>query len=159
LVGQDAALLDSYWAEGFTPLGLAAHFGHPETLWFLLERGANVNAVARHPFEVTPLHAALFGRQLDTACLLMRHEADVNARRGGKGWSRAGWMALHYVAAFGMTELIESLLARGADLNAPDDAGCTPLAAALENHQELAADILRRKGARDSPSTQAGGKQ
>lgn len=156
LVGKDAALLDSYSAEGFTPLALAAHFGHPETLWFLMGRGANVNAVARHPLGVTPLHAALFGRQSDTARLLIRHGADVNARRGGKGWPRAGWTALHYVAAFGMIELIEPLLSRGADLDAPDDVGCTPVQVALENQQELAADILRRKGARESPSIREG---
>lgn len=156
LLEQNASLLDAYSAEGFTPLGLAAHFGHAETLWLLMSHGANVNAVARHPLEVTPLHAALFGRQSDTARLLIRHGADVNARRGGKGWPRAGWTALHYVAAFGMIELIEPLLARRADLNALDDAGCTPVQAALENQQELAADILRRQGARASPSIQEG---
>jgi RNA polymerase sigma factor (sigma-70 family) len=148
-LGHDASLLDAYSAEGFTPLALAAHFGHPETLWLLRRRGADVNAVARHPLQVTPLHAALFGRQRETAQLLIRHGADVNAKRGGKGWPRAGWTALHYVAAFGMIELIEPLLARGADLNAQDDAGCTPLRAALENRQNLVADILRQKGAHE----------
>ncbi len=149
LLDEEASWLDAYSAEGFTPLALAAHYGHVETVWLLLTRGANVNAVARHPLGVTPLHAALFGRQLETARLLIRHGADVHARRGGQGWPRAGWTALHYAAAFGMIELIEPLLARGADLNAPDDAGCAPLQAALENLQDLAADMLRRKGARE----------
>ncbi len=156
LLGHDASLLDSYSAEGFTPLALAAHFGHPETLWFLMGRGANVNAVARHPLGVTPLHAALFGKQTDTARLLIRHGADVNGRRGGKGWPRSGWTALHYVAAFGMVELIEPLLTRGADLNAVDDSGCTPLEAALEHHQDSASDILRRNGAHQSHTIQKG---
>ncbi len=149
LLNEDARLLDAYSAEGFTPLALAAHFGHVETVWLLISHGANVNAVARHPLQVTPLHAALFGRQSDTARLLIRHGAGVNARRGGKGWPRAGWTALHYAAAFGLIELIEPLLAHGADLNAPDDAGGTPLRAARENRQDSAAEILRRKGAHD----------
>ncbi|MGH9837176.1 MAG: ankyrin repeat domain-containing protein [Blastocatellia bacterium] len=45
--------------------------------------------------------------------------------------------------------LIELLLARGADLNAQDDAGGTPLRAALENQQAAAAKILRQKGAHE----------
>lgn len=159
LVAEDASLLDSYSAEGFTPLALAAHYGHAETLWWLLNRGADVNAVARHPLQVTPLHAALFGRQLELARVLIQHGAEVNARRGGKGWPRAGWTPLHYVAAFGMPELIEPLLAHGADLNALDDAGCTPLDAALKNQQAAAADLLRRAGTRDSTSIQEGKNQ
>ena len=149
LLNEDAGLLDAYSAEGFTALGLAAHFGHAETTWLLLSRSANVNAVARHPLQVTPLHAALFGRQVETARLLIRHGADVNARRGGAGWPRAGWTALHYVAAFGLIELIEPLLAHGAALEARDDAGSTPLTAASENRQDMAVGILRRKGAHD----------
>lgn len=149
LLKYDASLLDAYSAEGFTPLGLAAHFGHPETLWLLLSRGADVNAVARHPLQVTPLHAALFGRQSETARLLIRHGADVNAKRGGQGWPRAGWTALHYAAAFGMVELIEPLLARGAALHARDEVGCTPLQAAQQSQQEIAADLLRQQGAHE----------
>ncbi|MBS1788362.1 MAG: sigma-70 family RNA polymerase sigma factor [Acidobacteria bacterium] len=149
LLRENAALLNSYSAEGFTPLGLAAHFGHSETTEFLLNQGANASAVARHPLQVTPLHAALFGRQIETARLLIEHGSDVNAHRGGKGWPRSGWTALHYVAGYGLMELIEPLLAHGADPNAPDDAGCTPLRVAIENQQDLAADLLRQKGARE----------
>ncbi len=159
LLDADASLFDAFSAEGFTALGLAAHFGHPETVRLLITRGANVNAVARHPLEVTPLHAALFGRQIETARLLIHHGADVNARRGGKGWPRAGWTALHYVAAFGLIELIGPLLARGADLNALDDVGCTPLQAALESQQNVAADLLRRQGAHEFTPTQEGEKK
>ncbi|MGH9838002.1 MAG: ankyrin repeat domain-containing protein [Blastocatellia bacterium] len=145
LLDEDASRLDSYSAEGFTPLGLAAHFGHPEVTWFLIERGADVNAVSRHPLGVTPLHAALFGRQIETARLLIEHGADVNARRGGKGWPRSGWTALHYAAGYGLIELIEPLLARSADLDALDDEGRTPLRVAMEERQNEAAETLRQR--------------
>lgn len=149
LLQEDASLLNTYSEEGFTPLGLAAHFGHFETTRFLLDQGANASAVARHRLQVTPLHSALFGRQVETARLLIEYGSDVNAKRGGQGWPRSGWTALHYVAGYGLVELIEPLLANGADLESVDDAGCTPLRVAIDNHQKLAAELLRQQGARE----------
>src|SRR5436190_11503301 len=55
---DDASLLDSYSPEGFTGLELAAHFGHVETVKFLISRGSDLNAVSKHEMGVTPLHAA-----------------------------------------------------------------------------------------------------
>lgn len=145
LLDEDKSLLDSFSAEGFTALGLAAHFGHMETTQNLLDRGANPSIVSRHPLEVTPLHAALFGRQVDTARLLIERGADVNVRRGGNGWPRTGWTALHYAAGYGLVELVELLIARGGDVNAVDDVGRTPLDVAIEEKQGEAAEVLRHK--------------
>jgi RNA polymerase sigma factor (sigma-70 family) len=148
LLDEDKSLLDSFSAEGFTALGLAAHFGHVETTQDLLDRGANPSIVSRHPLEVTPLHAALFGRQVATSRLLVDRGAEVNVRRGGKGWPRAGWTPLHYAAGYGLVELIEPLIARGGDLNAIDDDGRTPLQMAIEEGQDEAVSLLRQEGAR-----------
>jgi len=142
---EDASRLDLFSAEGFTPLGLAAHFGHRETTEYLLARGANAGIVSLHPLQVTPLHAALFGRQIETARLLIEGGADVNTQRGGKGWPRAGWTALHYAAGYGLIEIIELLLAHGADFKKLDEDGRTPLAVAIEEKQEQAAEMLRQK--------------
>src|SRR5712692_4755183 len=147
LVRQDPLRLDSYSSEGFTPLALAAHFGHGETSEFLLAQGADVNKMSQHKMGVTPLHAALFGRQSVIAEILLKHGADVTIKRGGQGWPRAGWTALHYVAGYGFTELIEPILERGADLNARDDCGRTPLRVAVEEKQEGPAEILRQQSA------------
>lgn len=145
LLAENSQSLNSYSAEGFTPAALAAHFGHRETLQFLIEQGADLNAVARHPLQVTALHAALFGRQIETARLLVERGANLNAARGGSGWPRAGWTALHYAAGFGFVELIELLLTRGADMNALDEKGKTPRAIATEEQQHEAAALLRNK--------------
>jgi RNA polymerase sigma factor (sigma-70 family) len=142
---DDASLLDSYSPEGFTALALAAHFGHIETLEFLVARGANLNAVSKHIMNVTPLHAALFGRRVEAAKVLIEAGADVTPRRGGTGWPRAGWTALHYAASFGLVELVELLIARGADIDALDDEGNTPLRVAIELAQEGVAGLLVRK--------------
>ena len=79
--------LDTYSPEGFTPLALAAHFGHLDVMRLVIDRGADVNRVATHRIAVTPLHAALFGRQVDAALLLIERGADVTLARGGSGWS------------------------------------------------------------------------
>lgn len=143
LVEGDARLLDSYSPEGFTPLALAAHFGHAETVAWLIAAGADLDAVARHALQVTPLHAALFGREVETARLLVAHGANVKARRGGKGWPRAGWTALHYAAAYGFLDLIDLLIERNADVEARDDEGRRPLDVAIEEKQTAAEQRLR----------------
>lgn len=151
LVGQlldtDGSLIDSYSPEGFTALALAAHFGHIGTLEFLISRGANVNAVSKHAMKVTPLHAALFGRQIEAAKMLVAAGADVTQKRGGAGWPRAGWTALHYCAVYGFAELVEPLIERGADIDALDDDGKTALRVAVESAHQGVADLLLNRGA------------
>ncbi len=144
-----AVPIDHPSAEGFTPLALAAHYGHRDTTEWLLERGAKPDTVSLHPLGVTPLLAALFGRQFETARLLIERGADVNIKRGGKGWPRAGWTALHYAAGYSLLELIEPIIARGGELHARDDEGRTPLAVAIDAGAADAAQLLRNHGAKE----------
>ncbi len=143
LLSEDSGRLNSFSAEGFTPLTLAAHFGHCETTEWLIKHGADMNVVARHPLRVTALHAALFGKQIETARMLIQCGADLNCKRGGTGWPRAGWTALHYAAGYGFTQLIPLLLAKGADRDLVDEQQRTPLEVALEEKQDEAAELLR----------------
>ena len=144
---RDPGLLDSDSPEGFPALALAAHFGQLAGVRLLIDRGANVNQVARHPLAVTPLHAALFGRQVDTARLLIERGADVNAARAGNG-TRAGWTALHYAAGLGLAELARMLLDRGADPSSRDEKGKTPLHVAAEANHPAIAQMLVDGGSR-----------
>jgi RNA polymerase sigma factor (sigma-70 family) len=138
--------LDTYSPEGFTPLALAAHFGHLEVMRLLIDRSADVNRAATHRIAVTPLHAALFGRQVDAALLLIERGADVALARGGSGWKRAGWTPLHYAAGMGFSTLVQPLLDRGADPSRADEEGKTPLDVAIDANHSGIVDVLRSRG-------------
>jgi RNA polymerase sigma factor (sigma-70 family) len=143
---REPGQLDTDSPEGFTPLALAAHFGHLEVMRLLIDRGADVNRVATHRLAVTPLHAALFGRQVGAALLLIERGADVALARGGSGWKRAGWTPLHYAAGMGFSMLVQPLLDRGADPSRPDEDGKTPLDVAIDANHSGIADVLRSRG-------------
>ena len=53
--------VNDYSADGWTPLHLAAFFGHPKIAELLLAHGADVIARSRDANGNTPLHAALAG--------------------------------------------------------------------------------------------------
>lgn len=139
VLDEKPELLDSFSSEGFTALALAAHFGHPDAVRLLLDRGAGVDVVSRHPIEVTPLIAALFGRRVEAAMILIERGADVTKKRGGKGFPRAGWSPLHYAAAYGFVDIMPMLLERGASVNAQDESGARPLDVASEDAARLLA--------------------
>src|SRR3954447_23099508 len=69
--------------DGWTPLHLAAFFGHLENARLLLEAGADVGAVSAHGMGNTPLHAATAGRHSEIALLLLQHGADASAVDAG----------------------------------------------------------------------------
>lgn len=109
LVDGDPALASAFSPDGFTPLHLAAFFGHPDIARLLVERGADTNAVARNPMQVMPLHSAAAARQLEIAELLVDHGADLNASQ------ERGFTPLHEAALNGDVALARLLLERGAD--------------------------------------------
>jgi ankyrin repeat protein len=113
---------------------------------WLMERGADVNRLATHRIGVTPLHAALFGRQVEAALLLVERGADVTLARGGAGMKRAGWTPLHYAAGMGFSALVQPLLDRGADPSHRDEEGRTPLDVAMDADHSDIADVLRSRG-------------
>jgi ankyrin repeat protein len=109
-----------------------------------VDRGADVNRVATHRIAVTPLHAALFGRQVDAALLLIERGAGRCARArwvrleapaGRRCITRRAWVSAHSAAA----------RSRRGSLRA-DEEGKTPLDVAIDANHHDVADVLRSRG-------------
>ena len=126
-----------YSQDGFPLLGLAIFFRHPELAREMIERGADINARARNPQSVMPVHAAATVGDLLTMELLLDRGADVNARQ------QQGYTPLHSAASAGNDFLSGFLLARGADPGAKSDDGKTPADLAEERGHSILAQRLR----------------
>jgi ankyrin repeat protein len=72
------ASVNSFSPDGFTPVALAAYFGHPEVVEALIEAGADVNIQARNPMKVAAIHAAVSARNAKIVKILLHAGADPN---------------------------------------------------------------------------------
>jgi ankyrin repeat protein len=141
LLDDDPLSINRMSDDGWTPLHLAAFFGHPRVAELLIGRGADVARRSDNSNGNTPLHAALAGNHKFVAGLLMGAGADVNAR------DAAGWCPLHIAAANNSLDAMKTLIAQGADVSAVNGDAKTPLSLAQEKNQREAAALLRRHGA------------
>jgi ankyrin repeat protein len=130
---KDPTLVNAYSSDGFYPLGLAAFFGHPDTVQLLLARGADVAQAARNPMKVQALHAAAAGRSFDAVRMLVDAGAPVNGKQD------KGWTPLHEAVRQGNAEMTRYLLSHGADPKLQNDDGVSAigLAAKEERHEML----------------------
>lgn len=133
--------INSFSADGWTPLHLAAFFGCRECVEILLNAGAKVNERSTNTMQNMPLHAAAAGRHADIVRLLLERGAWVNARQHG------GWTALHSAAQNGDAELAELLIAGGADVKARADNQQTPLDLAMTKGHQHMVEVLEHYGA------------
>ena len=134
LLDGEPELITAWSKDGFTPLHLAAFFGQEDAAKILLERGAEVNLVARHAsIHVTPLHSAAAGSHPGIVKLLLEHGADPNAAQDG------GFTPLHSAAGNDDKESVEALLEAGADPSLANDEGQTPADLAGDETRDLVA--------------------
>ena len=139
LLSMDSRLTRTHDSDGWTPLHLAAHYGHADIVSIMLHNNAPVDIRSTNNMANTPLHAALAGRRNDVSKMLIEAGADVNARQHG------GWVPLHAAAANGDREMVDLLIARGADRVAVNDAGASAAAIARERGHDALADFLDRR--------------
>ncbi|KAJ7188571.1 hypothetical protein C8R46DRAFT_1055134 [Mycena filopes] len=116
-------------------------------------------ALARWPanklYGVLPLHAAAAGGNERVVKLLIERGADVNAPRLPRRYSNdknrdtsapivgtSGSTPLHFAAANGNTNIVTTLLLRGAHANRADKHGITPEMLARQNGWDECADVL-----------------
>ena len=140
-VAENTVDINAHSDDGWTPLHLAAFFGHAKIVELLLAHGADTAARSTNPTANTPLHAALAANQKIVAGLLIGHGADVNAADGG------GWRPLHLAAANNNLDALKTLVAQGADVGAANREGLTAVQLAEQKGHREAAAFLRRHGA------------
>jgi ankyrin repeat protein len=132
LLDGEPELARGWSADGFTALHYAAFFGQEEAARILLERGAEVEVVARNEsIRVTPLHSAAAGSHAAIVELLVEAGADPNAAQDG------GFTPLHSAAQNDDRESAEALLAAGADPSLASDDGKTPAQLAGDGTRDL----------------------
>ncbi len=139
-VGRSKRRVGALSPDGFAPLHLAAYFGQPEAVVFLLDRGADIEARSTNPRlrAVTPLHSAAAGGRTEVAVLLLDRGADPNATQPG------GWTPLHQAAANGDVVLCARLLKAGAKRNAMADDRSRPIDFAIEKRHAEVVRLLQR---------------
>lgn len=140
-------------AFGWSPLLAAAKNGHRDVALVLLEQGADIEA----PNSVgePPLHVAINFNHPDLAQILMDKGANVNSR------SRAGGTPL--VAALGgvlngrqeLLDVVNRLLAAGADVNATPTNGLPPLALAANSGNRDLVEAMLKRGVTNDAKTMA----
>src|SRR4051812_935955 len=92
VLDEDPQRANEYGDDGFHPLGLACFFGHVDTARLLLERGTDVNALARNEhIQTAAIHAAAASgdtgsdesTRYELVKLVLEHGADPNLEQGG----------------------------------------------------------------------------
>jgi ankyrin repeat protein len=101
--------------KGYTALILAAYHGHQATVTQLLEAGAD--PCAKDLRGNTALMGAIFKGELSIAHQLVAADCAPDQR------NNAGQTAAMYAALFHRKDILDSLAAKGADLNATDAMG------------------------------------
>jgi len=120
--------------RGETPLHSAAGKGHKEVAELLIANGANVNAKDRGGFM--PLDEAIINENTEIVDLLRKHDGKSGAED-----------SIQVAASVGNIEAVKQHLATGADVNAKDDWGMTPLHSAAAYGGKEVTELLIANGA------------
>jgi len=124
--------------DGWTPLHLAAFFGHLELATIFLDSGAAMLTVSNNNEANLPINAAAAGSRTAVVRLLVGRGCPPDARSSDQGYT-----ALHLAANNGNSELIEFLLLSGADRTLKTGSGETPFDLAVKKGHKSAAESLK----------------
>ena len=154
----------------------AALTGNIEAAKQAIVDDANVNVKGSGRW--TPMHFATWGGYKEVVKLLIAKDADLNAEdvngktpldwSGGEeetadllrkyGGKTSEELSIHVAAERGNITVFKQHLAAGANVNAKDRVGKTPLDRAITNYQTETADIIRKHGGKTAEELRAEGK-
>jgi ankyrin repeat protein len=131
--------------DGWFPLTMAAECGNDGMVKVLLECGVDIDA--QNEEGGTPLHMAMKGNHPETIMVLIEAGANVSA-------DKSGLQPLHMVPRGDKSaEIIDALLAKGADISAVDHDGSTILQSSAEASNFDVVRLLLERGANPTLST------
>jgi uncharacterized protein len=113
--------LNSPIGDGYTPLHVAALFGHEPIVRELIAYGALVNVEAANASHATALHAAVCFRDENVADRIPRILIECGAELNGA--QAGGVTALHHAVNRCSLKLVQTLIEAGADPFLKDDQG------------------------------------
>ncbi len=137
---------------GSAPLHYAAVNDHKEIIELLIATGADVNARDKGGFTPLDNLIRLDMAEGETTGLLRKHGGMTGEKL------KLGTTLLHIAAKEGKMETIELLIASGADVNAKDKNGETPLDYAISTDHTVIADLLRKHDGKTKRELKAAGK-
>jgi len=105
LLQKDPSLIQAKEWGSLTLLHLAVLHNQKETVAFLLDKGAEVNA--KSSLDITPLHEAAQNGNKRIVEMLLAHGASINAVDG------KGWTPLIRAQKWGHAEVVEFLRQKG----------------------------------------------
>lgn len=125
-----------------SPAGLAnaAKNDDEDSVRNFLTTGVSPNAP--NAKGVPPLHTAIRAGAANSVATLLEHAADINAIAADRGSTPVA-----EAVGTGNRELLETLIARGADIRTPNATGQTPLMIAIGRKDEASALLLLDAGA------------
>lgn len=141
-VEKDRKLVnDTSAPDGYSALALAAHFGKPDIVRYLLSRRADVNLEAPGS-GFTALTGAVAGGHPEIVRMLIEAGADVNHR-----YEEQRFSPLLAAASDGDLGIVKMLVEAGADVHARTTGGRTALSMAVEGNHSGIVEYLRGRGA------------
>lgn len=145
--------IDASLKSGLTSLMLAAKEGHLEIVKILLEAGANPNArfMTPHLGEMSALTYALLSKNREVVETMINAGAEVNPS-GFEGMPPL----LFAIYDSGDTNLVKTLLAKGAQVNFKTRTGMTALMLASLKNSPAVVEILLSAGADASAESEDG---
>eukprot|EP00127_Corallochytrium_limacisporum_P001073 Clim_evm11s37 gene=Clim_evmTU11s37 len=132
---------------GGTPLEDAVANGHLKVAEFLKSQGAVTDGERAHGLGAKICALASLGQLRELRKLVENGKMDVN---GHACRDFDGRTALHLAVAAGHVDVVEYLIAKGADVNATDRYGTTPVRTALQYNRHEIENILLTHGATPS---------
>ena len=139
---------------GYTPLMIAAMFGTPETIKFLLDNGADIDATVSYSGEKA-LNLSVRANEdtlkanRENIRVLIKNGADINF------CDNNGYTPL-ILAILKHLDDLDVLLSLGADVNMKTKYGASPLSLAIKNNDTRALRALLKAGANPDLSCSQG---